>query len=250
MASPAPSPDLLLERVRCVRALARAIASETASGEDIARDTLLQALERGPESDEPLPHWLARTVRSLAQRARRAAGRRTRRERAAARPEALPPTSELVERAWLQRTLVESVVALDEPYRSIVLLRYFEDLPPREIARLRGASVRTVQTQLGRGLSHDFSPSKAGRFRSVEPGAEGVVIRLEPKQSLKTWRVRFPEGCLRSNSRPGSSLRPSRAPSRSCRSAVRLRACAARGQSRPNAASSNGVPWFRMRSRR
>src|SRR5688572_11199431 len=152
MASTVPTPELLLERVRCVRALARAIARDAITGEDIAQDALLASLDRSEGDGEALPGWLARKVRSLTHRARRAAARRTRREQAAARPEALPSASELVERAWLQRTLVEAVVALDEPYRSIVLLRYFEDLPPREIARLRAQPVRTIQTQLARGL--------------------------------------------------------------------------------------------------
>jgi RNA polymerase sigma factor (sigma-70 family) len=153
MSSPVPSPEFLLERARCVSTLARAVAQGADASEDVAQDALLASLGRGAPDEEALPNWLARKVRSLAHRARRAAARRTGREQAAARPEALPSASELVERAWLQRTLVEAVVALDEPYRSVVLLRYFEDLPPREIARLREQPVRTIQTQLARALS-------------------------------------------------------------------------------------------------
>jgi RNA polymerase sigma factor (sigma-70 family) len=153
MPSSVPSPELLLERVRCVTALARALAREPASGEDVAQDALLHSLQRVESEREPMPGWLARKVRSLSRRARRAAGRRVRRETVAARPEAVPSAAELVERAWLQRSLVEAVVGLDEPYRSVVLLRYFEELPPREIASMRATPVRTIQTQLSRALA-------------------------------------------------------------------------------------------------
>ena len=153
MAASVPTPEALLERACSLSALARALAAGDGECEDAAQDALLASLERGRGTGEDLPGWLARKMRSLAHRARRSAARRRRREALAARPEAVPSAAELVERAWLQRTLVEAVVALDEPYRSVVLLRYFEDLPPREIARVRGVPVRTVQTQLARGLA-------------------------------------------------------------------------------------------------
>ena len=53
----------------------------------------------------------------------------------------------------MQRALVDAVLALDEPYRSAVLLRYFEGLEPAEIARRRGVPAGTVRSHLSRGLA-------------------------------------------------------------------------------------------------
>jgi hypothetical protein len=44
------------------------------------------------------------------------------------------------------------VLALEEPYRETVLLRYFENLPPRAIARRLAVPVETVRTRLKRAL--------------------------------------------------------------------------------------------------
>ncbi|MEM1453210.1 MAG: sigma factor-like helix-turn-helix DNA-binding protein, partial [Planctomycetota bacterium] len=41
---------------------------------------------------------------------------------------------------------------LDEPYRTVVLLRFFEELPPRAIAKRTGRPVETVRKQTQRGL--------------------------------------------------------------------------------------------------
>lgn len=41
---------------------------------------------------------------------------------------------------------------LDETYRDIILLRYTEDLPPKEIARITGLSENVVSVRIHRGL--------------------------------------------------------------------------------------------------
>jgi RNA polymerase sigma factor (sigma-70 family) len=146
-------PEFLLERSERVRALARHLLGMADGAEDVAQDALVASLDRQDQGDGPLPARLAASVRSLAGRWRRAKARRARREAAAARPDRAPSTAELVERAALQRTLVEAVLALDEPYRESVILRYFEGLPPRAIAELRSLPVRTVQTRLARALA-------------------------------------------------------------------------------------------------
>ncbi len=52
----------------------------------------------------------------------------------------------------MQREIVDEVLALDEPYRSAILLRFFENLPPRAIAQRLDVPVTTVQCRLTRGL--------------------------------------------------------------------------------------------------
>jgi hypothetical protein len=84
---------------------------------------------------------------------RRSEERRDARERVAARPEALPATDDLVQRAELLRAVVDHVIALPEPYRSTILLRFFEERSSQEIAVRRGEPVETVRTRLKRGLA-------------------------------------------------------------------------------------------------
>jgi len=49
--------------------------------------------------------------------------------------------------------VARAVRTLDEPYRTAILLRYFEDLPPPAIAARLGAPLETVRTRLRRGLA-------------------------------------------------------------------------------------------------
>ncbi len=146
------SADEQLAQAAWVRRLAQSILRERSLAEDAAQESALAALKHGPFDTHVEASWLATTVRRLAARIRRAEERRSTRERVAARDEALPSTAELVERAEAHRALVAAVLALDEPYRSTILLRYVEDLPPRAIARRAGVPVATVKTRLARGL--------------------------------------------------------------------------------------------------
>jgi RNA polymerase sigma factor (sigma-70 family) len=129
--------------------------------EDLVQDAWVAALERPPRDDRPLRGWLATVLRNRWRDLGRERGWRERRERAAARDEALPSAHELVERASVQRTLVEAVLELEEPYRSTVLLRFFEGLPQREIARRTSTSVATVNSRLTRAPSDCASGSRA-----------------------------------------------------------------------------------------
>lgn len=58
----------------------------------------------------------------------------------------------MVERIELQRCVSEAVLALPEPYRSVVSLRYYEDLSSAQIARRLGVPEATVRVRLMRAL--------------------------------------------------------------------------------------------------
>jgi RNA polymerase sigma factor (sigma-70 family) len=121
----------LLAETEWTRALAKSLAGEAGLADDLTQEAWVAALERRPRADRPLRGWLATVLRRRWSDLARERGTRDAHERRAARGEALPSAHELVERAALQRTLVEAVLELDEPYRSVVLLRFFEGLPPR-----------------------------------------------------------------------------------------------------------------------
>ncbi|MDH3591565.1 MAG: sigma-70 family RNA polymerase sigma factor, partial [Planctomycetota bacterium] len=141
----------LLEHAGFVRGLARKLAGDT--HEDVAQEAWLAALEKPPRHRANVRGWLARVVRNKALMARRAAGRRAVRERSARRTAATVPTDEAVGRLELHELLVRETLALREPYRTALILRYFDGLTPTEIAVRLDVPRRTVETRLRRALA-------------------------------------------------------------------------------------------------
>jgi RNA polymerase sigma-70 factor (ECF subfamily) len=143
----------LLEHSTWVRDLARRLARDPVAADDLAQSTWLAALEHPPTGDRPVRQWLGAVVRNFALQSRRGESRRADREERAARSAHVPSTAHMLERASMQRQVVKVVMQLDEPYRTTILLRFFEELPPREIARRLDVPVETVRTRVGRGLA-------------------------------------------------------------------------------------------------
>jgi RNA polymerase sigma-70 factor (ECF subfamily) len=156
MSQPLPNLDLLLAQTDWVRALARRLVSDVDAADDVAQSTWLALLRRPlarSESVEALRAWLATTLRRNAARVSVERARRTERERTAARAERLPSTLDVLEQESVRRALVEAVLALDEPYRSALIMRYFEGLAPAAIASRLNVSGSTARTRLQRGLA-------------------------------------------------------------------------------------------------
>ena len=142
----------LLAEADWLQGLARRLVGEV-DADDVVQEVWMRAFGRPPERLDSPRGWLRSVLRSVHLRRieRREAG--LARERQVAREEALPSSSELVERAEGQRALVEAVLALREPYQRAILLHYFEGLSAAEIARRSGAPASTVRNQLSRGLA-------------------------------------------------------------------------------------------------
>ncbi len=155
------SPETLLSNAGFVRSLTRSLLADSNVADDVAQETLVTALTRPPRSAHGLRSWLASVARSLARQNTRGEGRRQRREANAARAERIPSTAEIIEREELRGAVVQAVLALSEPSRSALLLRYYEDKAPREIAALLGLPVETVRTRIKRGLAQMRSELEA-----------------------------------------------------------------------------------------
>ncbi len=155
MSSSPPPADarLLLEHAQWIRRLARGLVHDPERAEDLSQETWTRLLERPPGLERPFRGWIATVMRNLLRAERRGAARRSAREQASARAEAEPSSHELVERAALQRELVQAVLELDEPYRTTILLRYFEERSPSEIAARERLPLATVKTRLARGTA-------------------------------------------------------------------------------------------------
>ncbi len=142
----------LLEHRGWIRELARRLVRDEDAAEDLAQQTWLAALRRPPPRDRPLRRWLALVLRNFARQRHRGEESRVAAELGRARFGEAPALEEATERLAMHRQLVETLERLDEPYRSTLLLRYYQELSPRAIAELRGIPLKTVYAQLQRGL--------------------------------------------------------------------------------------------------
>lgn len=153
---PIPEDNLLAE-LDWVRAIARQLVTDAGLVDDVVQETWLVAATRPPraQSGRGLRRWLARVTRSIAVRLLRGERARLRRERDAARPEGLladPP--DILALATQQKQLMAAVLELEEPYRAAVLMRYFEELTPDEIAERQGISSDNARQRVSRGLAN------------------------------------------------------------------------------------------------
>ncbi len=142
-----------------VRRLARSLARDDAQADDLAQDGWVAALRNPPGL--AVRAWWRRVLRRRAMEVRRAEDRRVARE--AQRDQPRPVGPELLERLELEQAVAQAVRDLPEHYRDVVLLRYFEELPPRAIAKRLAAPVETVRTRLRR--AHEILRERLGEVR-------------------------------------------------------------------------------------
>lgn len=177
--------ETMLADDRFVRRLARRLVRDGASADDVAQAVYVEALESEPDASSPRG-WIATVVRNVASNLRRGEGRRARHERAAARSEAQPPESALIEREEVRRKLVAAVLRLGPPRSTIVVLRYFEEMPPRAIATRLDMPIETVRTHLKRAhaeLRARLGSDRLGDGSSVFAGLPLLLVtpRLGPQ---------------------------------------------------------------------
>lgn len=143
----------LLQHAPFVRGLARALLGRADGADDVEQETWSAALERPPAERGQDRAWLGSVVRkTAAMRWRSAARRRDRETRASKTGAAAPSTLEVLAQEEVRRSLLDALLALDEPYREVLLLRYYEALSPREVAARLRVPVETVRTRIKRGL--------------------------------------------------------------------------------------------------
>lgn len=171
----------LLAEAPWVARLARSLTGDPAEADDIVQDAYAAALRSPPETDRPIRPWLRRVVVNLVRMRHRAGVRRAANEpviEAQAEPVRTP--DELLARAELERRLAELVIALDEPYRTTVLLRYREGLTAEQIAKQQGIPAGTVRGRLKTGLD---------RLRRELDDSERKQLRALFAPAPTLWRI-------------------------------------------------------------
>jgi RNA polymerase sigma-70 factor, ECF subfamily len=152
-----------------VFSIARRIVQDTALAEEVAQDVFLELHSQFQflASEEHVIHWLRRVT---VHRAIDAARRRLRRPQDyAAISFAEPGVAEPAQDSrssdpWLRQRLEEMVASLPIIPRTVIALRYQEDLMPEEIAGLLEMPVATVKSHLQRSLK--VLRAKAQRLRN------------------------------------------------------------------------------------
>jgi RNA polymerase sigma factor (sigma-70 family) len=148
----------LLREAGWVRRVAARLVRDGSAADDVAQDAWVQALKQRPDASTTLRGWLAEVMRRLAHTRARAEARRRARdsrelvESAAAERGEAERADRLLEKAELLRGIAQMVGELDEPYRSTLLLRYFEGCSAADIARRQGVPAGTVRWRLKEAL--------------------------------------------------------------------------------------------------
>jgi RNA polymerase sigma-70 factor (ECF subfamily) len=141
----------LLENRAWVRALARRLLADENDVDDVEQETWAAALRSGPDEPRALRAWLGVVASRFALQRLRRRTRRARLEESAAGPERVERSpADVLAEADAHGHVVKAVLALEEPYRTTVLLRYFEGLAIADVARRMDVPLETVRTRLRR----------------------------------------------------------------------------------------------------
>ena len=139
------SPDLatlyLRQREAMVR-LARLLTGSLVVAEEIVQEAFLRMHQQRTPPDNPVG-YLRTTVANIS----RSHLRRLRLERRLPAPELVTFNDPVIDETWV------AVRRLPFRQRAVLALRFYEDLPEAEIARVLGCRLGTVKSSLHRGLA-------------------------------------------------------------------------------------------------
>lgn len=154
-------PEELLAHAGWVRGLAVALVGESRA-DDLAQQTMLRAMERPPRYKKNLRGWLGTIARNFAYSWGRTEGRRRELfqtheyegkrdfEHGASSSALSAAPDDLLGKSEAHAQLISVLRDLPDPGRHLLLLRYFEDMTPKQIAERHGMKPSTVRVQLMR----------------------------------------------------------------------------------------------------
>ncbi|MEW6743909.1 MAG: RNA polymerase sigma factor [Planctomycetota bacterium] len=192
--------EVLLSHAAWIRRLARGLVVGEDQIDDVTQQAWLKALRHPPREGGNLRAWWRRVVRNIVRDRTLADGSRVMREQAAARKEEQASAEDIVQMVELQRRVSGAVLGLKEPYRSVVLLRFYQDLPLGEIARRQNVPLETVRTRLKRALAR----LRARLLQTAEIDWTAWLAMLTPQiDSGTALRCGTPDGSRFGQAMPG-----------------------------------------------
>ena len=122
--------------------------------QDLVQNVYLKALQNSPRQSESRRSWLAQVLRRQAFQDLQRNKNRCQIESGSNDNSDKSPKSpaEIMERLTIQRDLVNALLTISEGQRNVLILRFYEDLPPREIAKRCQLPLATVKSRQQRGL--------------------------------------------------------------------------------------------------
>jgi RNA polymerase sigma factor (sigma-70 family) len=136
-----------------VRRLARRLLDDAGAAEDVAQETWIAFLRQPLGNVRDLRGWLHGVTRRLALKSTRDRGVHLRQAVGSDNELVAPSTEHVLEIELVRKRVIESVLALEEPYRSTVLLHFYDGLSSEAIAKRLGLPSSTVRTRLQRALA-------------------------------------------------------------------------------------------------
>ena len=152
MPKDAPPVEELLEHTGFVRSLARGALGKDDLSEDIVQDAWVSAMQRGPRERKAARSWLYRVVHNRVASLKRRDATRDKYLRQPPARANVPTPSQILEREEARHRMVKALLTLPEIYREPLVLKYYDDRKPREIAKQLDLPVETVRTRLRRGI--------------------------------------------------------------------------------------------------
>ena len=174
---------VLTKHAKAMRRLAAALLGDEHAAQDVAQTAALRALSHPPRVLSRA--WLETVVRHQVSDRRRKRSPEVGHGELDPREE--PSAQEVVERLELGRMVLDAVNRLEEPYRTAVYLRYFEEHPVAEVARIQGVPRRTAQTRL---------------YRALNQLEEDLSGHFGPGSSWADWRAALSVLALRPSTLP------------------------------------------------
>lgn len=149
-----PGLEALLGQADWLRALAISLLGSQPDADDAVQEVWTAALRSPPDHTRPARPWLAQVLRNVVRaRARHSGRRRAHESQAALQGDVdIPATDGLLERMQLQRRVAELVMGLPEPYRTTLLLRYYEGRAAVDLAREANVPEGTMRWRINEGL--------------------------------------------------------------------------------------------------
>ncbi len=187
----------ILAHASWIRGLVRSMIRDEHMAEDLVQDALEAGLRNKGSKPQNPRAWLAGVVRNLYRQQIRSLTKRTDRERRLDHPSYAPSTEELVEKVEIQRRVAKAVTTLPEPYRTTLLLRFYEGHSISRIAVIQEAPQKTVESRIYRGfqllrreLQASLGSSWAGAvFPLAIPTGQDSPAPLAPFTVLMTSKI-------------------------------------------------------------
>jgi RNA polymerase sigma factor (sigma-70 family) len=184
--TPPLTAEMLLAHGEWLRRLAAHLLRNTRDADDLVQDSWEAVLRSPPDPDRPIRPWLAQVLRNAVRSRRRGSTRRAAREQASVSLSGAATPEELLEGVRLHERIAHLMSALEEPYRTALLLRFHDGRSAADIARTTNVPAGTVRWRISEGI-------RRLRERLDQP-AEGRPWRVVLAPMAASRRPAWPNG--------------------------------------------------------